>query len=86
MIVHFLHGRTHVPLYATPALAKPEVWAVLQSTPTPILRFLYDRFSRKIRHHHFCQLTTSGSLRLWPQQLIQRPFLPLRLQNPIQST
>jgi hypothetical protein len=61
MIVHFLHGRTHVPLYATPAVANPEVWAVLQSTTTPILRFLYDRFSRKIRHHHFCQLTTSGS-------------------------
>jgi hypothetical protein len=61
MIVHFLHGRTHLPLYATPAVAKPEVWALLQSPPTPIRRFLYDRFSRQFRHHHFCQLTTSGS-------------------------
>jgi hypothetical protein len=61
MIVHFLHGRTHLALYATPAVAKPEVWALLQATPTPILRFLYDRFSRQFRHHHFCQLTASGS-------------------------
>jgi hypothetical protein len=83
MIVHFLHGRTHVPLYATPAVAKPEVWAVLQSTTTPILSFLYDRFSRKIRPAPFLPI---NYLRLWPQQLIQRPFLRLRLQNPIQNT
>ena len=73
MILHFLHGRTHVPLYATPAVAKPQVWAVLQSTTTPILRFLYG-FSRKIRQHHFCHLTISGS---GHSTLIQRPFLRL---------
>jgi hypothetical protein len=61
MIVHFLHGPTHVPLYATSPVAKPEVWAILQSTTIPILRFLYVRFFRPIRHHHLCQLTTSGS-------------------------
>ena len=83
MILHFLHGRTHVPLYATPAVAKPEVWAVLQSTTTPILSFLYDRLSRQIHHHHFCQLTTAGS---GHSTLMQRPFLRLRLQNPIQNT
>ena len=82
MIVHFLHGRTHVPLYATSAVAKPQVWAVLQSTTTPILRFLYG-FSRKIRHHHFCHLTTSGS---GHSTLFSDLFYVCDPKNPIENT
>jgi hypothetical protein len=61
MIIHFQRGRTNLALYATPPVARPEVWALLQSNANPILRFWYDRLSRKIRPHHFFQLTTSRS-------------------------
>ena len=83
MIVHFLHGRTHVPLYTTPPVAKPEVYALLQSTTTPILRFLHHRFSGQIRHHHFCQLTTSGS---GLSTLFSDLFYDCGSKNPIENT
>jgi len=73
MIVLFLHGRTHVPLYATPGCGQttsvggpsihhesyPQVLVRLfpKDPPSPFLPLNY--------------------LRLWPQHLIQRPFLRL---------
>jgi hypothetical protein len=80
MIIYFQRGRTNLALYATPAVAKPEVWTVLQSTTNPILSFLYDRPSRKIRPPHFCQLTTSSS----SHSNLFGGLPPL--QNPFQNT
>jgi len=82
MIVHFLHGRTHVPLYATPGCGQttsvggPSIHH--ESYPQVLVRLF-----PKDRHHHFSHLTTSGS---GHSTLFSDLFYDCDSKNPIENT
>jgi len=79
MILHSQRGRTNLARYATPAVVRPELCAVLQSTKNPpqiLVRPLVRRPALTLPASHVRPTPASATY-----------FFPApQLQNPVQNT